>query len=152
MKQKADQHWSERTFQVADMGFLHLHPYKKSSLKLKGNQNLAQNIYGPYKVLQNIGFVYYKLKLLPSCIHLVFHASYLKKFIGTNIKAQIVLPEWDNEGSIISDPAAILNKHTCQLRSRSIIEVLIQWHNMQPDDATWEPLLHIQQQFPHLKL
>ena len=52
--------------------------------------------------------------------------------IGTNIKAQIVLPERDNEGSIISDLAAILNKRTCQLRSWSITDVLIQWHNMQP--------------------
>ena len=79
-------------------------------------------------------------------------SSRIQQVIGTNIREQIVLPERDNEGSIISDSEAILNKRTCQLRSRSITEVLIQWHNMQPEDATWEPLLYIQQQFPHLKL
>ena len=31
-------------------------------------------------------------------------------------------------------------------------EELIQWHDMQPKDATWEQLVQIQQQFPHLKL
>ena len=72
--------------------------------------------------------------------------------IGTNIKAQIVLPEMDNEGSIILELEAFLNKRTRWLRSWSITEVLIQWHTMKPKDATWEPLLQIQQQFPHLKL
>ena len=144
MKHQADQHRSERTFQVSDMVFLRLQPYKQSSLKLKGNQMLAPKISSPYTVLQKIGFVAYKLTLPPS--------SHIPQVIGTNIREQIVLPERDNEGSIISNPESILNKHTCQLRSQSIKEVLIQGHNMQPKDATWEPLLQIQQQFPHLKI
>ena len=72
--------------------------------------------------------------------------------IGTNIRAQTILPDMDIEGSIILEPEAILNQHTRQLRSMAITEVLIQWHDMQPKDATWKPLLQIQQQFPHLKL
>ena len=98
----------------------------------------------PYTVLQKIGSVAYKLALPPS--------SRIQQVIGTNIRTQIVLPERDNEGSIISDLASILNKCTCQLHSRSITEVLIQWHIMQPEDATWESLLQIQQPFTHLKL
>ena len=153
MKQQADQHHSERTFQVGDMVFLRFHPYKQSSLKLKGHQKLAPKFYGPYKVLQKIGSVAYKLELPPSSrIHLVFHVSCLKKVIGTNIRAQTVLPEMDMEGSIILESSTILNKRTRQLCSRFITEVLIQWHDMQPEDATWEPFLQIQQQFPHLKL
>ena len=114
MKQQADQHHSECTFQVSDMVFLHLHPYKQSSLKLKGNQKLAPNFYGPYKVLQNIGSVAYKLELPPSSrIHPIFYVSCLKKVIGANIRAQTVLPKLDNEGSIILKPYAILNNHTC---------------------------------------
>ena len=56
------------------------------------------------------------------------------------------------EGSIILELEAILNKRTHRLHSRAITEVLIQWNDMQPEDATWEMLLQIQQQFPHLKL
>ena len=110
-------------------------------------------VLGPYKVLQKIGFVAYKLELPPSSrIHPVFHVSCLMKFLGTNIKGQTILPELDNEGSIFLEPEAALNKRTRQLHSRSITEVLIPWHGMHPKDATWEPLLQIQRQFPHLKL
>ena len=55
MKQHADQHHSERTFEASDMVFLHLQPYKQSSLKLKGHHKLAPKFYGPYRILQNIG-------------------------------------------------------------------------------------------------
>ena len=145
MKQQADQHRSKHTFQVGDIVFLHLHPYKQSSLKLKGSHKIAPKFYGLYKSLHKIGSISYKLELPPSCIHLVFHVSFLKKVIGTNIRAQTILAELDSEGSIILEVDAILNKSTRQLHSRSIKEVLIQWHDMQREDATWEPLLQIQQ-------
>ena len=118
MKQQVDQHRSECTFQVSDMVFLRLQPYKQSSLKLKGHQNLAPKFYGPYKVRHKIGSVDYKLEFPHSSrIHLVFHVCCLKKVIGTNIRAQTILPELDTEGSIILEPKAILNKRTRQLRS-----------------------------------
>ena len=72
--------------------------------------------------------------------------------IGTNFRAQTVLPQLDTEGSIILELEAILNKCTHQLSSQAITKVLIQWHDMQPEDATWEPLLQIQQHFPHLNI
>ena len=104
MKQQADQHRSKCTFQVGDMVFLHLQCYKQSSMKDKGHQTLSPKISGPYLVLQKIGYVAYKLALPPSRIQQV---------IGTDISAQIVLPEWVTEGSIISMSDAILNKRTC---------------------------------------
>ena len=66
MKDQADQHCSERIFQFGDMVFLHLQPYKKSSLKLNINQTLATKISHPYTILQNIGSIAYKLALPPS--------------------------------------------------------------------------------------
>eukprot|EP00253_Pinus_taeda_P003397 PITA_03397 len=43
MKQQADQHRSERQFQEGDQVFLKLQPYKQTSLKDKGCQNLSPN-------------------------------------------------------------------------------------------------------------
>ena len=70
MKQQANQHRYEHTFQVIDIVFLHLYPLNQSVLKFKGCQKLAIKFYGPYKVLHNIMYVSYKLELPPySCVH-----------------------------------------------------------------------------------
>jgi hypothetical protein len=67
MKQQADQHRSEIIFEVGDWVFLRLQPYKQMSLKqAKKDNKLSPNYYGPYKVLQNISTMAYKLELLAS--------------------------------------------------------------------------------------
>jgi hypothetical protein len=100
MKQQVDQHHNEREFEVGDWVFLRLQPYKQMSLKQQKKDNkLAPKYYGPYKVLQRIGSMDYKLELPPSsCVHLVFHVSFLKKVIGDKIPVQTILPEINEEG------------------------------------------------------
>ena len=52
MKQQADQHRSERGFDVGNWVFLRLQSYKKMSLKqVKKDNKLSQSYYFPYKVL-----------------------------------------------------------------------------------------------------
>ena len=63
MKQQADQHRSERSFDVGDGIFLQLQPYKQLSLKqAKKDNKLSPKYYGPYKVFQIIGTMAYKLE------------------------------------------------------------------------------------------
>ena len=72
MKQQADQHCSERSFELGDWVFLRLQPYKNMSLK-QDNKS-SPKYYGPYKVLQNIGTMAYKLELPASFqVHPIFH-------------------------------------------------------------------------------
>ena len=64
MKQQADQHHSERSFDVGDWVFLWLQPYKQMSFKqAKKDNKLSTKYYGLYKVLQKIGTMAYKLEL-----------------------------------------------------------------------------------------
>ena len=89
-----------------DWVFLSLHTYKQTSLKQQETENkLESKYYGPYKVLHRIGSMDYKLELPPSsCVHPVFHVSYLKKVIDNKIQVQTVLREIDEEGKIILEP------------------------------------------------
>ena len=140
MKQQADQHRSERSFDVGDWLFLRLKPYKQMSLnQAKKDNKLSPKYYGPYKVLQKIGSMAYKLELPESSrVHPVFHVSCLKKVIGENIPVQTIFPELEEEGKIILEPEAITETRTRQLRNRSISEYLIKWKNLPTEDSTWE--------------
>jgi hypothetical protein len=110
MKQQAYQHRSEREFEVGNWVFMRLQPYKQISLKQqKKDTTLAPKYYAPYKVLQRIESMAYKLELPPSSrVHLVFHVSRLKKVIRNNILVQTILPEINEEGKIILEPKIIL--------------------------------------------
>ena len=118
MKQQAYQHRSERSFEVGDLVFLRLQPYKQMSLKQSKKDNkLSLKCYGPYNVLQRIGTMAYKLELPTSSqVHPVFHVSCLKKVIGNKISVQTILPKLDEEGKIILEPKVVTETRIRQLR------------------------------------
>jgi hypothetical protein len=140
MKQQADQHRSERSFEVRDWVFLRLQPYKQMSLKqAKKDNKLSPKYYVTYKMFQNIGTMAYKLELYAySRVHPIFHVSCLKKVIGDNIPVQTIFPELDEEGKIILDPKAITDTRIRWLRNSSILEYLIKWRKLPAEDSTWE--------------
>jgi hypothetical protein len=125
---------------------LRLQPYKKMSLKkAKKDNKLSPKYYGPYKVLQNIGTMEYKLEFPASSrVHLVFHVSCLNKVIGDKIPVQTIFSELDEEGKIIFEPESITDTRICQLRNRSISEYLIKWRKLSDEDSTWEDESFIQ--------
>jgi hypothetical protein len=126
--------------------FLRLQPYKQMSLKKSKKDNkLSRKYYGPYKVLQKIGTMAYKLEFSASSrVHLVFHVSCLKKVIGDKIPVQTIFLELDEKGKIILDPEAITDTRIHQLRNRSISEYLIKWRKLLAEDSTWEDESFIQ--------
>ena len=146
MKQQANQHHSERSFEEGDWVFLRLQPYKQMSLKqLNKDNKLSPKYYGPYKVLQKIVSMAYKLELpRTSQVHPVFHVSYLKKVIGDKIPIQSIMPELDEEGKLILEPEKISETRMKQLRNRVITEYLIKWKNLLVEDSTWEDESFIQ--------
>ena len=88
-----------RKFQVNDLLYLRLQPYKQTTIKGKGSKNLKPRFYGPYKVIRKVGEVAYELELpIGSKIHNVFHVSCLKKVIGHHISVSYEIPTLDDEG------------------------------------------------------
>jgi len=153
MKQEADHHHSERSFEVGDWVFLRLQPYKHMSLKkAKKDNKLSPKYYGPYNMLQNIGTMAYKLELHASSqVHPVFYVSCLKKVIGDKIQVQTIFPKLYEERKIIFEPKAITDTRIRQLRNRSISEYLIKWKKLPVEDSTWEDESFIQKHMELLK-
>ena len=129
----------ERHFEVGDLVYLRLQPYRQSSLKQKGAEKLKPRFYGPYRVIRRIGQVAYELELPQgSRIHNIFHVSCLKKALGQHVTVTGELPPTDDEGHLVLQPEAIIDTRERQLRSRKIREFLVRWKNLPDEDATWE--------------
>lgn len=85
MKKQADSHRSERTFQLDERVFLKLQPYVQSSVSDRAHQKLVFKFSGPFRIVERIGSVAYRLELpASSSIHPVFHMSQLKKSVGAH--------------------------------------------------------------------
>ncbi|TYK14722.1 Transposon Ty3-G Gag-Pol polyprotein [Cucumis melo var. makuwa] len=84
MKKLADLKRRELKLKVGEEVYLKLRPYRQCSLARKRSEKLAPRFYGPYKIIEEIGAVAYRLDLLPeAAIHNVFHISQLKPKLGT---------------------------------------------------------------------
>jgi hypothetical protein len=51
MKKFADTHHTERSFEVGDMVYLKMQPYRETTLGLRNSLKLASKWYGPFRVL-----------------------------------------------------------------------------------------------------
>ena len=129
----------DRKFQVNDLVYLNLQPYKKTTINAKGSENLKSRFYGPYKVIRKVGEVAYELELpMGSKINNVFHVSCLKKVIHQNISVSDTIPPLDDEGQFVLISDKILRTRERRLRSRTIKEYLVQWKALPSEEATWE--------------
>ena len=147
MKQFADAHRTDRTFDIGDLVFVKLQPYRQGSVVMRSNQKLAPKYYGPYKVIDRCGKVAYKL-LLPSnsMIHPVFHVSQLKAVVG-NVLTSTQLPSIISD-VLIKESAVILERKMVKRQGKVATMVLVQWTNESEAEATWEYLFDLQRKFP----
>lgn len=152
MKQYAYSKISERTFEVGDLVFIKLQPYRQSSVIVRKNLKLSSKFFGPYPIIKKISSVAYELQLpVESRIHPVFHVFQLKKKLGPkdfSIKEQ---PLSTPEGQLMAEPVAILNWRMVKRNNQVVTQILVQWANLAPEDATWEDYSFITSQFPEFQ-
>jgi len=135
----ADKGRVERQFEVGDLVYLRLQPYRQSSLKQKGADKLKPRFYGPYSVIRRIGQVAYELELPQgSKIHNVFHVSCLKKALRQKVTVTDKLPPTNDEEHLVLQPKAIIDTRERHLRSTMVREFFVRWMNLPVEDGTWE--------------
>ena len=105
-------------------------------MALRWNLKLSPQLFSPFQIIQRVGEVAYKLKLLETFkIHLVFHFSNLKPTLGGNDQQGTSLLEIDGSSGVVGPiPQAVLDRRT----RRNKEEVLIHWQGLSPAEATWE--------------
>jgi len=149
MKRYADLKRVERRFQVGDMVYLKMAPYRLAAFGFRGTLKLQNKYYGPFLIIQKIGNSAYKLQFPGKVqIHPVFHVSQLKKHIGTKAIPSPNLPMVNADGTIKTGPAAVLQVRQIPRNNAPVVQWQIQWENLSPEDATWEDADFIKYSFP----
>ncbi|KAK9040867.1 hypothetical protein V6N11_016003 [Hibiscus sabdariffa] len=149
MKQYADANRTERNYEVGDLVYLKLQPYRQTTVVVRTNLKLSARFFGPYRILEKIGTVAYKLNLPPTLkIHLVFHVSLLKKKIGNQVVTSMNPPEVGEDGTLRVYPTMVLDKRVVKRHNQPVSQLLIQWSNLGDECATWEDYSALKRQFP----
>ena len=147
IKTQADESRSERTFQIGDMLFLKLQPYRQTSLANGPVPKLSPKFYSPFRVVDKVGKVAYQLDLPEDAqIHNIVHVSQLKRAIG-HTGPTIALPVHSQKGPIF-EPAAVLDRKMVKKGNRAETKLLIHWKNLSPAEATWEFAFELRRRFP----
>ncbi|VFQ97977.1 unnamed protein product [Cuscuta campestris] len=121
-KSYADLKRRDREYNVGDMVFLKVSPWKKV-LRFGKKGKLSPRFIGPYRILERIGAVAYRLELPPELnrIHDVFHVSMLRRYRSDPTH---VLPTnavtLDESLSYEEEPVKILARETKVLRNKTV--------------------------------
>ncbi|XP_075088298.1 uncharacterized protein LOC142170316 [Nicotiana tabacum] len=57
-------------------------------------------------------------------------------------------PYCTNDGRILTEPISILERRMIKKGNRAVVQWLVQWANLPPEEATWEDPAFIHFQFP----
>ncbi|KAL0552393.1 hypothetical protein IC582_011502 [Cucumis melo] len=125
-------------------------PYRQLSLRRKRNEKLSAKYFGPYKILERIRPVAYKLELPEGAlIHPVFHVSQLKKLVGEHTDVQPTLQQLDESFVWKTHPVEALDYRQTKAGEW---EVMIRWDGLSIHEATWEQYVDIVDKYPDFHL
>jgi hypothetical protein len=130
-KLKADRLRTERQFNVSDMVLLKLQPYTQHTVVSRSCPKLAFKFFGPYKILERVGAVAYRLELpIGAQVHPVFHVSQLKPYILDYTLVFATLPTSSDLSGHNVHPLEILNRRLIKKGNRAVPQVLIRWSHV----------------------
>ncbi|GJV18999.1 putative nucleotidyltransferase, ribonuclease H [Tanacetum coccineum] len=139
-KSYADRHQRALKFKPGYRVFLKVSPCRGvRRFGLKGK--LSPRFIGPFKILDRVGEVSYRLALPPqlSHVHNVFHVSLLR---GYNYHpyhvVQYPFDKIHEDCLFVEEPQAILDRQERVMRKKIIHFVKVLWKNHPEHEATWE--------------
>jgi hypothetical protein len=139
MKMQADKNRTDREFMVGEFVLVKLQPYVQSTVVSRPCPKLALKYFGPFKILQKIGLVAYKLELPSSSqIHPVFHVSQLKAFTPSTTPVYSDLSQMVDLSGADVKPLKILERRLVRRGNHPVVQVKVLWSHFTDEVTTWE--------------
>ncbi|KAI3827799.1 hypothetical protein L1987_01883 [Smallanthus sonchifolius] len=151
-KSYADKRRKPLEFQVGDLVILKVSPWK-GVIRFGKKGKLAPRYVGPFKILERIGKVAYKLELPPALnnVHPTFHVSNLKKCLADeNLHIPLDDVRIDETMHFVKKPVEIMDREIKQLKRSRIPIVKVHWDSKHGPEFTWEREDQMKLKYPHL--
>ncbi|GJY39760.1 hypothetical protein Tco_0426124 [Tanacetum coccineum] len=151
-KSYADLKRKPMEFQVGDKVMLKVSPWK-GVVRFGKRGKLNPRYVGPFKVLEKVGEVAYKLELPEelSRVHNTFHVSNLKK---CHADEPLAVPldglHLDDKLHFVEEPVEIIGSEVKRLKRSRILLVKVRWNSKRGPEFTWEREDQFKKKYPHL--
>ncbi|GJX83396.1 putative reverse transcriptase domain-containing protein [Tanacetum coccineum] len=139
-------------FQVRDRVMLKVST-RKGVIRFGKRGKLNPRYIGPFKILDRVGLVAYKLELPEelSNVHSIFYVSNLKKCLTDKT---LIIPmkelRLDDKLNFVEEPVEIMDREVKQLKQSRIPIVKVRWNSKRGPEFTWEREDQIRAKYPHL--